>query len=692
MTRDSFPRQQARTQRFSLGQPRAFTISSDGSRVAFLRSFAGDDPETGLWVLDLPGGEERLVFDPREGGAGDGDLPPEEVARRERARERAGGVVAYSTDRAVTVAAFAVGGRLFVADLAHGGSRELPAVVPAFDPRIDPTGRCVAYVAGGALHVVELDGGDRVLAAETDPDVSWGRAEFVAAEEMGREEGFWWSPDGSRVAAARVDEGPVTTLHLFDPADPGTPSRAVRFPLAGSVNAEVTLHVLGLDGSRVDVEWDREGLEYLARASWGEGSPLTLLVQSRDQRVTQVLTVGDDGRTTLVREDRDDAWVELVPGSPTWTADGRLVSTVDADDTRRLAVDGAPVTPPGLQVRRIVHADAGVVFLGSEEATELHVWRWSPDGPLERLTEAPGLHGATVEGDVMVVVSATLDDPPVAHVILRVDPVATIASRAEDPVVVARPRLFHAGARGLRTALLLPDGRDPDGPLPVLLDPYGGPGFQRVVRARNWFLESQWWADQGFAVLVADGRGTPGRGTAWERAVDRDLLGPAVEDQVDALQSAAERFPFLDLTRVAIRGWSFGGELATAAVLRRPDVFHAAIAGAPVTDQRLYDTHYTERYLGRPDEDPDVYRHQSVLEDAEKLERPLLLIHGFADDNVFVANSIRLSGALLGAGRPHVFLPLTGSSHMAKEEDVAENLLLLELRFLRDALGIGRPD
>jgi dipeptidyl-peptidase 4 len=688
---DSFPRQQARTQRFSLGHPRAFTISPDGSRVVFLRSFTGDDPETGLWVVDLPGGQERLVFDPRQGGAGDADLPPEEVARRERARERAAGVVAYSTDRAVTVAAFAVGGRLFVADLVHGGSRELPAVVPGFGPRVDPTGRRVAYVAGRALHVVDLVGGDRVLAAEADSDVSWGLAEFVAAEEMGREEGFWWSPDGSRVAAARVDEGPVTTLHLFDPADPGTPSRAVRFPLAGSVNAEVTLHVLGLDGSRVDVEWDRGRFEYLARVSWLGQSPLTLLVQSRDQRVTQVLTVGDDGGTTLVREDRDDAWVELVPGSPSWTDDGRLVSTVDADDTRRLAVDGALVTPPGLQVRRIVHADRGVVFLGSDEATELHVWRWSPDGGLERLTEAPGVHGARGEGDVMVVVSATLDDPPAATVVLRGDPVATIASRAEDPVLTTNPTFFSAGPRELRAALLLPDGRDPDGPVPVLLDPYGGPGFQRVVRARNWFLESQWWADQGFAVLVADGRGTPGRGTAWERAVDRDLLGQAVEDQVDALHAAGKRFPFLDLTRVAIRGWSFGGELATAAVLRRPEVFHAAVAGAPVTDQRLYDTHYTERYLGRPDEEPDVYRRESVLEDAAKLERPLLLIHGFADDNVFVANSIRLSGALLAAGRPHVFLPLTGSSHMAKEEEVAENLLLLELRFLRDALGIERP-
>src|SRR6266511_1515992 len=685
----SFPRQQARTQRFILGRPRGFTVSPDGSRIVFLRSFAGDDSVTGLWVLDLPGARERLLFDPRAGDAGETDLPPEELARRERVRERAGGVVAYSTDRAVTLAAFSVGGRLFVADLLNGASRELPAVAPVFDPRIDPTGRRVAYVAGRALHVIELEGEDRVLAADGDPDVSWGLAEFVAAEEMDRAEGFWWSPDGSRIAAARIDEGRVTTWHIFDPVDPDGAPRAVRYPAAGTRNAEGTLQDLGLDGPRVAVQWDRARFEYLARVVWGEGTGLTFLVQSRDQRLTRILTVGERGETSLVREDGDSAWVELVPGSPAWTDDGRLVCTVDADDTRRLAVDGTPVTPPGLQVRRIVHADAGLVFVASEDPTEEHVWRWSPDGAVERLTEAHGVHGATVEGDVLVMTSATLEDAPTTTVHRRGEVLATIASHAETPVVEAKPTFFLAGARELRAVLLLPGGREPEGPLPVLLDPYGGPGFQRVVRARDRFLESQWFADQGFAVLVADGRGTPGRGTAWERAIYRDQIGPPLEDQIDALHAAAERFPFLDLTRVAIRGWSFGGHLAAAAVLRHPEVFHAAVAGAPDSDQRLYDTHYTERYLGHPDEEPEVYRRESLLDEAGALERPILLIHGLADDNVFVANSLRLSRAFLEAGRPHTFLPLSGASHMAKEEVVAENLLLLELRFLRDALAVG---
>jgi dipeptidyl-peptidase-4 len=224
----------------------------------------------------------------------------------------------------------------------------------------------------------------------------------------------------------------------------------------------------------------------------------------------------------------------------------------------------------------------------------------------------------------------------------------------------------------------------------VLLDPYGGPHHRQVLAARDRFLVAQWFADQGFAVLVADGRGTPGRGPAWERAVHRDLAGPVLDDQVDALHAVAADHPELDLGRVAIRGWSFGGYLAALAVLRRPEVFHAAVAGAPVTDWRLYDTHYTERYLGHPDRDPDAYRRSSLLDDAQRLERPLLLIHGLADDNVLAAHTLRLSARLLAAGRPHNVLPLPGVTHLAAQEAVAENLLHLQLGFLREALGLDR--
>jgi dipeptidyl-peptidase-4 len=224
--------------------------------------------------------------------------------------------------------------------------------------------------------------------------------------------------------------------------------------------------------------------------------------------------------------------------------------------------------------------------------------------------------------------------------------------------------------------------------LPVLLDPYGGPHAQRVVAASNAHGVSQWFADQGFAVVVIDGRGTPARGPAWERAVHGDLAGPVLEDQVDGLLAAAAAHPGrLDLSRVAIRGWSFGGYLAALAVLDRPDVFHAAVAGAPVTDWRLYDTHYTERYLGHPDTDADGYERSDLVPRAAQLTRPLLLIHGLADDNVVAAHTLVLSRALLEAGRPHQVLPLSGVTHMTPQEAVAENLLLLQLDFIRSALG-----
>lgn len=240
--------------------------------------------------------------------------------------------------------------------------------------------------------------------------------------------------------------------------------------------------------------------------------------------------------------------------------------------------------------------------------------------------------------------------------------------------------------------MLLPsDYQEADGPLPVLMDPYGGPHGRRVVAAHNAHLTSQWFADQGFAVVVADGRGAPGRSPAWEKAV-RDNLVLTMEDQVEALHGLAGRFP-LDLSRVAIRGWSYGGYLAGLAVLRRPDVFHAAVVGAPVTDQRLYDTHYTERYLGDPATQPEVYAYNSLLTDDGLSEpadevRPMMIVHGLADDNVVVAHALRLSSALLAAGRPHEVLPLSGVTHMTPQEQVAENLLLLQVDFLKRSLGM----
>jgi dipeptidyl-peptidase 4 len=287
--------------------------------------------------------------------------------------------------------------------------------------------------------------------------------------------------------------------------------------------------------------------------------------------------------------------------------------------------------------------------------------------------------------------SATMDGLPATSVVGDGRRAATIASNTEEPILRANPTFFVGGERDLRMALFTPGGVVPDGPLPVLLDPYGGPHFATVQKVLNMQMESQWFADQGFAVLVIDGRGTPGRGPGWDREVYRNLADPVLEDQVDGLHNAAERYPFLDLGRVAIRGWSFGGFLAAMAVLRRPDVFHVAVSGAPVTDGTLYDTHYTERYLGMPDQDIEAYARYRLLDDAPNLSRPLMLIHGLADDNVYIASTLQLSKRLLEAGRPHTVLPLSGITHAPMDPQVAENLLLLQVRFIRDALGLADP-
>ena len=703
----SFPRQSARTQRFTLGAPRSFRVADDGSRVVYLRSKGGEDPLGCLWRLDLAHQQERCIADPRDLGADDSRLPPEERARRERSRESAGGIVAFATDDQATVAAFTLGGQLFVADLVSGDTHALAVSGPVIDPRPSPDGSRVAFVRDGALHVVGVDGsGERQIAGDPalsptaslhEDRVTWGLAEFIAAEEMDRLRGFWWSPDSQRLAVARVDTTPVQRWHIGDPAEPSTVPVTLAYPAAGTPNADVSLFVVDLDGQSFEVAWDHGALPYLAEVVWSASGPLTLVVQSRNQRQRVVLAANaegaDAGAVRVASRVTDERWVDLVAGVPRWLPDGQLVDTADGQDTRRLTVGGRPVTPVKLQVRAVVSVSpSGLIFTASQDdPAAVSVWRVSVDGQeLERLTAPDEVAAAVGDPATLVTVARRLDRPGAITMVRHRLGTLPVRSLASTPVITTRAQLLWLGQRQLRAVLCLPSDHRPDaGPLPVLLDPYGGPHGQRAVASHDALLGSQWFADQGFAVLVADGRGTPGRGPAWERSVAGDLATAPLDDQVDALTACAQAHPgLLDLRRVAIRGWSFGGYLAALGVLRRPDVFAAAIAGAPVTDMALYDTHYTERYLGLPDEQPQAYAASSLLGDAASLRRPLLLIHGLADDNVVSAHTLRLSRALLEAGRPHTVLPLSGVTHMTSQEAVAENLLLLQLRFLQDALGL----
>ncbi|MFE6777604.1 prolyl oligopeptidase family serine peptidase [Streptomyces sp. NPDC057702] len=770
----AFPAQYARTRRFALGVPQRFAVSEDGRRVFFVRSASGSDPTSSLWVWE--DGAERVLADPRALTGAGGAVPTAERLRRERAREHSEGVVSYSVDRRGRVAAFALGGALW-AVRTDGAPFPVTAAGPVVDPRVSPDGRRIGYVSENALHVVELTaphdptseratagpagargrgrgdgrevGTERPLLAPEGPEVSYGLPEYVAAESMGRDRGFWWAPDGRSLLVARVDVSPVRRLFIGDAARPRQRPRALRYPSAGTANADVSLHLVSLDGARIEIRWDRTAFEYLVTAGWegghADGAHLlpptsanastaaprdatahpVLTVQSRDQRTLRVLTADPcTGATHVLHERRDPAWVEIVPGLPARTASGARVWPWESADTRGLRVvhaesgvthatardahdtahgprragsEGRPSdaggrtfeTPEGLQVEAVLGVDGEhVVFAASTEPTERHIWSYAPDTGPRRLSQDSGVHDAVCGGGTVVLDSRTPEGATVT--VLRDGvPVGRIGSRAERPVLTPRPTLLRLGRRALRSALYLPSWHTPgQGRLPVLLDPYGGPALSLVRNCRPWWTHvSQWFAEQGFAVLVTDGRGTPGRGPAWEKAIYGDLLTPVLDDQVEALHAAAADHPSLDLDRVAIRGWSFGGYLAAGAVLHRPEVFHAAVAGAAPADQRLYDTHWKERFLGHPDENPAAYDASSLIGHGHLLRRPLLLIHGLADDNVLAAHTLRFSAELLSSGRPHTVLPLPGSTHLPVDNAVTEHLLRFQVDFLHRSLG-----
>ena len=690
----AYPRQSARTRGFTCGQPRTFEVAPDGSRVVFLRSSGPEDPLNRLWVLDVDTGEERCVFDPLADPGEVVALTRAERARRERMRERATGVVTYACDREVTKAAFVEGGRLMIADLLRGGAVELDAPGVPDDPRPSPGGDRVAFVVDGALWVRAIDGGEaRSLLSEAAEGVSFGLAEFAAAEELDRSRGYWWSPDGARIAVARVDERAVERWWITDPTDPQAEPVPMRYPRAGTANAVVTLHVVdAASGAVVDVTWDQpERFEYLSRVAWDEHG-LICEVFARDFRQARVLTVDPEtGVTRMLVEQTDDPWIEPVRGLPARLDDGRIVTSGAFDGVRAVLVEDAPVSPPGFHLAEVLGTDGDVIWCTSAygDPMQEHVWRVGPGREAEKITTEHGLHALVSGGDVTVTRSWLADRPLVRTVVRRgTDIVAEVTSLAADPLVVPSPRYMHMGEDRLDAVLCVPGGVDPSEPLPVLVSSYGGPHMKEAIRYLGAHREAQWFADRlGVAVLTIDGRGMLGHDLAWERAIRGDF-GLTLDDQVAGLHAAAAELGFLDLDRVAFRGWSFGGMLAAMAVLRRPDVFHAAVAGAPVSDQRLYDTAYTERFLGTPQGQPEAYRVSSPISfvDEGGPHRPLLLIHGLADDNVFVANTLQLSAALFTRGYHHDLVLLPNASHIGGFDELVVAQYVAELDFLRRSL------
>ena len=797
-----FPRLRARTLRFGCGAPRSAQTVGDGSRALFLRSDGPEDLVTALWLswFDESGEHhETKLADPREllGATADSeDVPAEEKARRERAREGGTGIVGYSSDDDGNRIVFTINGRLFLTDIDWNDetgapephTRELAGewldedpemYTPVLNPRIAPDGEHVLYTTGSYLMLVDIGGelGDRITAVygvsvedeDGNPaENTWkiGLAEFVAGEEMDRYDGFWWAPDSQHVLFESFDTADEPTWYISDPADPEKPAAGRRYPRALTRNADVYLTVItlafdendryaGITGN-ADVDWDREAYEYVAAVSWRRGHDPLVLVQNRRQTRDQVLEVAVAadgaalGATRVLEEHANEQWIDLVHGTPAYTPDGRLVCPLNdmAADTNRLTVDGRPFTPAGWNVRAVLDvtdddvlavvqrapeiasempdawAGSGAESLfGGHDARSFDVVSMGYDGSVAPITTEPGQWTASRGARGMVVSGRDMRSARarMRHIVTRravggvTDAViaantsdaanttditaADITSTAAEPGFTPNVTFTRLGEHRLYTAIIAPSPSSPYAhadKLPVLMKPYGGPGFQQVVASQSFYWEGQWWADQGFLVVTADGRGTTGRGPAWDRAIFENMKGVTLADQIEAVNALPEAVsrlnadgrrpgvPAPDLDKVCMIGWSYGGFLSALAVLDAPNVFKAACAGAPPTDWTLYDTHYTERYLGL---DPDVYYRNGIVQDAPKLERPLMLIHGFADDNVTIAHSLRLSQALMAAGRPHTFLPLTGITHMTNDETVAENLLTLQRDFLRDALA-----
>jgi dipeptidyl-peptidase 4 len=667
----TLPEQLVRTCRFTRGVPERFTVSSDGETVLFLRGRTGDDPAACLWALNVGSGRERLLADPVRLLA-NGRSP------------RTAGIEAYGTDAATGVVAFALAGGLWKLDVGNGEPRRLPVVGPVTDPRPDPAGCHIAYMSHGALRVAEANGsGDRSVAEPDTPFVEFGTAVHTGATSLDGTRGHWWSPNGGQMLYARTDFTHVRPWPTAEPAGPPT----TRSALAGTPNPDVTLWLSALDGPPVPVSWNRTAFEYVVGAGWDAHGPWAV-VQSRDQRTVRVLGIGpDDGRTTVLDEQHDPCWVQLVPGLPARTGSGALLAHRDLRGTRHLTRDGTPVTPTGLQLRAVLGTDGDeVLFTASDEPTETHLWSYGPKSGLRQLSSGPGVHSGASRGGTLVRVTRDAERPGGRAEVLRAGRAAVaVLSYAERPVLDIHAQRLVLGPRALPARLHFPSWhRRGSGPLPVLVDSYGGAALQRVTAELDWrVLLSQWFAEQGFAVLTTDGRGTPGRGPDWEREVYGDLFGPVLDDQVTALHEAARLHPDLDLGRVAVRGWSFGGALAALAVLRRPDVFHTAVAGAGVADQRLYSAHWRERFLGHPDAFPQRYDACNLLLDAPRLTRPLLLIHGLTDTNVPAVNTLRLSEALRAARVPHELLLLPGTGHQPIGSTLTGQLLDRQVRFLR---------
>ena len=690
---ESFPRQSAATRNFQLGAPRSFHVCEAGDQVLFLRSDSGRDSVNSLWIYDVANRVETKFADPRVLLADDSEVPAAERARRERMRETTSGITSYSTDNSGTKIAFALSGQLFVGQTSDPNLNNLVVDGPVIDPRLSPDGNYIAWSNGKDLLVANFSGSEvRNLTNETQANIDWGLADFIASEEFGRMHGYWWSPDSDSLIVESVDDSDVQTWWISDPATPAKTPQEIRYPAAGTKNAVVGLEKISITGQRETLRWDNDSFEYLISVSWQKDCNALITVADRAQQHFVTYSATASGLEN-VHEVTDHEFVEVIPGQPRWLKD-QIVCIIDnrQSDTRELQIAGKTISPAGLQVMSIVDIkDDYIDVIATQDALSRDLLRIGFDGSITEISQGGMASATTTTAELQVVVESRLDTNTRSYQLRRgVKTEHYFDSLAESPDFTSQVHILQTGSHQVNTAVLFPrDHVYGSKKLPVMMRPYGGPHGPQVQNGALSYAIDQWFADQGFVVIIADNRGTGGRGPAWDHAIYQDFVAPVIDDQVNAVIDVAKHFPEdVDSSRVGITGWSFGGYLSALAVMKRPDVFHAAVAGAPVTEWLWYDTAYTERYLGHPEKFPEIYEDHSLMPMANQLERPLMLVHGLADDNVVAAHSLSLSGALLANKKPHTVLPLSGVTHMTPQEIISENLMLLTVEYLKEQLGV----
>jgi dipeptidyl-peptidase-4 len=705
-----FLRDYAETRGFMLGRPSQANLTPDGKAVLFLRAQARL-ARLGLFEFDVSTGKTRQLLTPEKVLKGAAEkLTPEEKARRERMRVSVGGFTTFHLSRDGKHVLLSLSGRLYVYRRADGDIRELATGKGTIvDPKFSPDGKQVGYVRDHDVYAYDLQASKehQVTTGGTE-QVTHGLAEFVAQEEMGRFTGYWWSPDSRFMAYEEADNRGVEIWYVADPAHPERTPMPSFYPRPGKTNAKVRLGVISADGGEtVWVAWDQQKYPYLAGVHWPRKGPPLVSVQTRDQRELVLLRADPaSGRTTPLVTEKDRAWLNLDQEVPRWLEDGRgFLWTSDRASGPQLEWRD----PEGRLVRVLVPPPAGyaglvdvdvkskcIVYRASENPTQSRLWRVSLEGgEPDLLTSEPGIYSAASARNhsAYVLTSVRLGEMPRTTVHPASGKlIGELPSVAESPGLVPRVELLKVGAdAGFYAAVVRPRNFEAGLRYPVIVDVYGGPKHQQVLAAMNRWLLDQWLADQGFLVVAIDGRGTPGRGRDWERAITKRFGSVPLEDQVKGLLALGKKYAEMDLGRVGITGWSFGGYMSALAVLRRPDVFKAGAAGAPVVDWEDYDTHYTERYLGMPQTDAAAYKEASLLTYAGGLKRPLLIIHGTADDNVYFRHSLRLVDALFRAGKDFEVLPLSSLTHMVPDPVVAERLRSRIAKFFQHHLGKPVP-